>query len=151
MTTAPFWRLADKLGFVVGVAVIVSFSYLIGKFPHDIFYTYYVWLITFLFGIRLLHYHHLGWHWFILDFCYYANYMVVALICFWPKSDLLLKISFLYSEGVIGISIWLFRNSLVFHKIDILTNLAIHIFPMLAMYHVKWFTIEDQMHLPESQ
>lgn len=38
MMTAPFWRMADKLGFVVGTFTIITFSYLLGKYPNDIFY-----------------------------------------------------------------------------------------------------------------
>lgn len=89
MTTAPFWRLADKLGFVLGVLVIVSFSYLIGKFPNDLFYQYYQVLVGVLFLLRLLHYHHLGWHWFITDFCYYANAIVMYMMFYssGSKSD----------------------------------------------------------------
>lgn len=87
MKTAPFWRLADKLGFVVGVLVLVSFSYLIGKYPNDIFYQYYQWVVGILFILRFLHYHHLGYHWYITDFCYYANALVVLMICLGSKSD----------------------------------------------------------------
>lgn len=48
-------------------------------------------------------------------------------------------------------SIYLFRNSLVFHKIDMMTSLGIHFMPMATMYHIKWYTIVDQAHLPADQ
>jgi len=32
-----------------------------------------------------------------------------------------------------------------------LTSLGIHVMPMFMMYHIKWFTIHDQQHLPADQ
>ena len=82
MQTAPFWRLADKLGFVVGTLVLVSFSYMIGKHPHDYFYTYYLYVTMLMMVVRFAHYYHLGWHYYISDFCYFANALILYLITF---------------------------------------------------------------------
>lgn len=141
--SAPFWRTADKLGFVIGTLILVSYSYLIGKYPHDFFYSYYAALVPVMISLRIAHYYSQGWHYYITDFCYYANCLVLYLICYESKSDQLIKICFLYCNGILAISIWLFRNSLVLHKIDMLTSLGIHVMPMFMMYHVKWFTIHD--------
>lgn len=144
MHTAPFWRLADKLGFVIGTLVLVSFSYMIGKYPNDLFYQYYLYVTVVMLAIRLAHYYHLGWHYYITDFCYFANVLILYLIVTDSPSDQLIKICFLYSQGALSFAIWQFRGSLVLHKIDILTNLGIHIMPMLIMYHMRWFTIPEQ-------
>jgi hypothetical protein len=146
--TAPFWRLADKLGFIVGTFTIVSFSYLIGKYPNDIFYTYYVFTTIVMLFLRVLHYYHCGWHYYISDFCYYVNVLVLYLITYDSHNPQLVKMCFLYSNGAIAFAIYQFRNSLVLHKIDILTNLGIHILPMLVTYHIRWFTIPDQANQP---
>jgi hypothetical protein len=143
MQGAPFWRLADKIGFVFGTLVIIAFNYMIGKYPHDLFYPFYVSLTIGMLIVRYAHYYSLGWHYYISDFCYFANVLIVILITFAPKNDRLIKICFLFSEGAIAVSIKVFRNSLVFHKIDTLTSLFIHLFPMIVMYHIRWFTIPD--------
>lgn len=149
MQSAPFWRLADKIGFVLGTLIIMSFSFMLGRFPHDHFYPYYVALTIVMLIVRYAHYYSLGWHYYISDFCYYANLLILILLCFFSKNDRLIKMCFLFSEGAIAVSIKLFRNSLVFHKIDTLTSLFIHLFPMLVMYHIRWFTIPEQAGLPE--
>lgn len=148
MQSAPFWRLADKVGFVMGTLIIISFSFMIGRFPHDLFYHYYVALTLLMLAIRYAHYYSLHWHYYISDFCYFANALVIVLLTVSPKSSWLIKMCFLFSEGAIAVSIKIFRNSLVFHKIDTLTSLFIHLFPMLMMYHIRWFTIPAQIDLP---
>jgi len=40
MSTAPFWRNADKFGFVFGTILIISFSYTIGRYPDTVVYHY---------------------------------------------------------------------------------------------------------------
>jgi Protein of unknown function (DUF2838) len=147
--SAPFWRLADKLGFVVGIFIIVSFSYMIGKYPNDLFYLYYLLLTILMLILRMAHYYTMGWHYYIADFCYYANFLILWLLYFNPHSAQLVKICFLFSHGALGFSIWLFRNSLVLHKIDTLTSLGIHLLPVLITYHIRWFTIPEQSNLPE--
>ena len=87
MNSAPFWRFADKIGFVIGTMMLVSFSYLIGKYPHDLFYKYYVILVPILLILRFLHYKSLGWHYYISDFCYYANLLVLYTVQYGYKSD----------------------------------------------------------------
>ena len=97
MQSAPFWRTADKLGFVIGTLVLVSFSYMIGKFPNDHFYTYYFYVTMLMLAVRVAHYYHVGWHYFITDFCYYANALILYLIVCDSKNEQLIKICFLYS------------------------------------------------------
>lgn len=148
MHSAPFWRTADKIGFMVGVTIMLSFVYLIAKFPHDLFYQYYSVLMPTLILLRMGHYYHLKWHYYISDFCYYANFLVLYLLLWNSRSEQLVKICFLFSNGCLGMSIYLFRNSLVFHKIDMMTSLGIHFIPMATMYHIKWYTIQEQANLP---
>lgn len=80
MHSAPFWRTADKVGFMVGVTIMLTFIYFIAKFPHDFFYKYYTVLMPTLIFLRMGHYYSLGWHYYISDFCYYANCLVLYLI-----------------------------------------------------------------------
>jgi len=143
MHTAPFWRLADKLSFVIGVFIIVSYSFVLGRFPNDLCYIYIQMLMPVLLVLRWLHYYHMGWHYYISDFCYFANMLILYYLTFDSKNDQLFKICFLYSQGALAAAIKAFRNSLVFHKIDMLTSLAIHAIPMTIMWHIRWFTIPD--------
>lgn len=77
--------------------------------------------------------------------------MVIYCVNFNKSSDLQFKITFLFSNGVLALSVWLFRNSLVLHKIDTLTSLAIHWFPFVCMYHFRWFTLYEDAKRPVSE
>jgi Protein of unknown function (DUF2838) len=143
MATAPFWRTADKIGFVLGTIILVSYSYMIGKYPNDHFYTYYLLTLIPLLIMRYFHYYSRGWHYYITDFCYFANILLIYVIMYDSKNEKLIKITYLFSQGAIANAIWMFRNSLVLHKIDMLTSLAIHIMPMTMTYHIRWITIPE--------
>jgi Protein of unknown function (DUF2838) len=82
MHSAPFWRLADKLGFVLGTLIIFSFSFILGKYPNDFFYIYYFFITLVMLIIRYAHYYSCGWHYFIADFCYFGNFLTLYLIMY---------------------------------------------------------------------
>lgn len=71
---------------------------------------------------------------YLVDFCYFANFMLLYLIVFQPKDEQLLRSVYLYASGPLSIGIVAFRNSLVYHKIDFLTSLAIHAIPLIMVY-----------------
>lgn len=141
MQTAPFWRTADKIAYVLGVMVLFSFAFMLGKYPHDLFYTYYTVLISILLATRLVHFMAVGWQYYLIDFCYYANFLVIYSITLGKHQDEVFKVAFLFANGVLARSVYLFRNSLVLHRVDMLTSLGIHLFPFICMYHFKWFTL----------
>jgi hypothetical protein len=151
MHSAPFWRTVDKLGFVIGTFIIFSYAYMLGQYPHTYFYNFYTALIVSLLFIRFFHFYTAGWMFFLIDFCYYANTLVLICITNGKGQDDLFRVAFLFSSGVLGFSVKMFRNSLVFHRIDFLTSLGIHLCPHLCMYHFKWFTLNHEASLNESE
>jgi len=70
-----------------------------------------------------------GWHYYMTDFCYAANTIILIFLNFYPKNDILFKACFLYSNGVLAIAVGAFRNQMVFHNLDNLSSLALHMFP----------------------
>lgn len=144
MKTAPFWRLWDKLGFVLGTVLIISLSFIMGRYPDTFVYTFLMWLMPIMLIGRYCHYYLNGWHYYISDFCYYVNLIILYYLWFDSKNDQLFKVCFFFSQGAVAFSIKAFRNSLVYHKIDMLINLFIHSIPMTIMWHIRWFTIPDQ-------
>lgn len=57
MQTAPFWRLADKFCFVIGSFIIISYSYIIGKYPNDLVFSYVSIVLPALILSRCWHYY----------------------------------------------------------------------------------------------
>ncbi len=144
MKTAPFWRTADKFGFVLGTTLIIAYSFMLGRYPYDLVYTFYMFLLPALIITRCFHYYSLGWHYYISDFCYTANALILYFFWFDSKNERLFQVCYLFSTGVLALAIKAFRNSLVYHKIDMLTSLAIHALPLTIMWHTRWHTIPDQ-------
>ena len=133
----------DKCAYVFGTTIIVLYSYLIGKFPHTHIYTY----VTFLLGGLLIHryytYYFSSYKMYLVDFCYTANFALLILINFMPKCQWLVITCYLFSNGPLAAAIAAFRNSLIYHRVDALTSLAIHAIPMTLTTHIRWITIYE--------
>ena len=52
---------------------------------------------------------------------------------------MMLRISFSLSMGPLLFGIPCYRNSLVFHSLDRLTSLKIHLGPAVAMFLSRWY------------
>lgn len=70
-----------------------------------------------------------GWHYYMTDFCYLASAIVNVFLWLQPKNQFLFILSFMYANGCVALSVGAFRNQMVFHKIDNLTSLALHMIP----------------------
>ena len=86
------------------------------------------------------------------DFCYMANGVVMLFFVFYPKSETLFFISFCFANGCLATAVGAFRNQMVFHKIDNLTSLALHMIPQATMWNLKWITMDYEKSLkPEDR
>ena len=65
---------------------------------------------------RAIQYSMIKYHYFLIDFCYYANLACFAHILAWPSSGALFRSVFAYANGPILWAIPLWRNSLVFTR-----------------------------------
>lgn len=83
-------------------------------------------------------------HYFLFDFCYFCNFLV--LLYLWlPEQVLgptvrggLFSTCFAMANGPVLCAIVFWRNSLVPHSIDKMTSLFIHVSPTLALSGLKW-------------
>lgn len=141
MHSAPFTRLFDKISFMFGVILLVATVYLIGARPHDWYYYWHVGMVNVLVLYRVQMYYKLKYHYYLFDFCYFANVVFSYYLIYKPTNKRLYHISFMYSTGPLALAIGAFRNSLVFHSIDHLTSLTIHVIPLLSAWNMKWFTV----------
>lgn len=131
----------DKLSFIISVIILLSFTCFISKYPNDHFYTYYLSLTTVMFISRSVHYYSTGAHYYMIDFCYPANYILMWVVYSNSRHVTLIKTCFLFAHGILAFSIVLFKNSLVLRKLEKLTSLGVHYLPVISTYLIKWFTI----------
>ena len=136
------------MAYIFGANFAICFAYFIGKKPHDVVYVFATAVMTLLLAHRYYTYYHGGYKMYLIDFCYFANFALLYLINFAPKCQWLFVSCFVFSNGCLGSAIISFRNSLVFHKIDMLMSLSIHAIPMILTLHMRWETIPLQSELP---
>lgn len=68
-----------------------------------------------------------------------------------PKNDYLFKVFFIYANGPFGLAIPAFKNSMIFHKLDNLTSIAIHIIPLVTSWNLRWTTLTYEEGLREEE
>ena len=94
-------------------------------------------LLTF----RLWWYREKNFHYFLFDFCYFTN--ILLLIYLWlippgPLAGNMFVVVFCFANGPVLWAIAFWRNSLVFHSVDKMTSLFIHVSPALTVTTLKW-------------
>jgi len=82
-----------------------------------------------------------GWHYYMMDICYQVNFALFLFLQFFSKNDYLFKTMFFLSNGCLAMAVGAFRNQMVFHKIDNMSSLMLHMFPQLAMWNLRWNTM----------
>jgi len=148
VNTSQAARLIDKVCFIIGVSLLIAHTYVMGHYPN---YGYYIWhaiVVTFYVSCRLFYYRYKKWHYYLFDFCYFANFLIIYHLIFDPKNIKLLLCNFIWASGPLSAAIGAFRNSMIFHKIDNLTSVVIHAIPMVSAYNMRWVTMEEQKDLP---
>jgi len=133
----PFVRTQDKAAFTIGIILLCLTEYFLLKRPESMA-TWYTTLIVPLLITRYFSYHKLKYHYFMLDFCYYVQILLLANI-FFVKDPRYFQIVFAVSNGPLCVAIVMWRNSLVFHDLDKLTSVFIHIFPPIVTFCMRWF------------
>lgn len=74
----------DKLAYCLGTNIVMMFSYIISKYPHTYIYDYATIVMTLFFIHRYYTFWYNGWHMYLADFCYFANFMMYGFIHFAP-------------------------------------------------------------------
>lgn len=134
----PFVRLRDEIAFLLGVVNLAVTSFLLGKKPEWIPMLYTIKFVV-LVGSRVYLYKRARFHYFLLDFCYFANVMLLAYLHFFPQYGKLFVAVFIFSNGPLAWAIVTWRNSLVFHSLDKITSLFIHIDPPITTFVLRWW------------
>ena len=151
ITGAGFTRSGDKNKFILGVMLTMAQAFILGKYPNDLYYKFHSILTVFMIFQKTLYYKSRGWHYYMTDLCYSVNFLCIVYLIWFPKNDIMFKVVFLYANGTLPIAVYLFRNSYVFHNFDMLSSCAIHMYPMIAIFNLKWVTMPYEASLPEAE
>jgi len=91
-----------------------------------------------LISTRFYSYKKLNWHYFLFDFCYFANLVLLLNLYFYPQSALLFVLIFGMANGPLCWAVPMWKNSMVFHSLDKVTSVFIHIGPSIVTYCIRW-------------
>lgn len=131
-------RRMDKYSFTLGVLGISATQYVMLQWT-DVFKYYYCAVMFPLLALRVYLYHQYKWQYFLIDFCYFVNALGFLLVLTplgrFPAAWHTL---FITSTGPVMFAIVAWRNSLVFHSLDKVTSVYIHLFPALLSWCERW-------------
>jgi hypothetical protein len=131
----------DKVMFVLGFARIIFEAFLLGRAP-CLYPFYHSVAVIVLVSLRYIYYRWMHWHYFLLDFCYWANFLILIFLWFFPTSQFIFTAIYSFSMGPLLIAIPLFNNSLVIHSVEKLTSSFIHLSPGLVTWSLRYHECE---------
>ncbi|KAF2022104.1 hypothetical protein BU24DRAFT_405009 [Aaosphaeria arxii CBS 175.79] len=123
----------EKASFIAGVLNIFISGYLIGAFP-QYFPHWYTGQMLYFMPIRFYTYKKKEYHYFLADLCYFVNLLLILSIWVFPSSKRLFISSYCLAYGNNAVAIAMWRNSLVFHSMDKVVSLFIHIMPPVTLH-----------------
>ncbi|XP_047320716.1 glycerophosphocholine acyltransferase 1-like [Impatiens glandulifera] len=132
------FRDRSKVTHLCGVLGFGAFCFILGARPQDVLYVYCVTYITFV-PLRWIYYRYKKWHYYLLDFCYYANTISLVMLLFYPTHERLFMVCFSFAEGPLAWALIVWRCSLVFSSVDKLISVLIHLLPGLVFFINRWW------------
>lgn len=131
-------RFINKVTHFLGVIAFGTFCFLLGARPQDIRYVYCLFYLIFV-PLRWIYYRYKKWHYYLLDFCYYANTIFLIMLLFYPENEKLFMVTFSFAEGPLAWALIVWRCSLVFSSVDKLVSVLIHLLPGLVFFTIRWW------------
>jgi len=136
--SAQIVRTRDKVSFLFGVLSLAFTCLMIGLAPEWLPLAYSVQSMFYL-PTRVWSYKRKAYHYFLFDLCYFVNVMdLVWLWCF-PSNATFFITCYCLTMGPIASAIVTWRNSLVFHSLDKVTSIFIHMYPPLVLSMIMHF------------
>ncbi|WVQ78433.1 hypothetical protein IAT38_000519 [Cryptococcus sp. DSM 104549] len=132
--SAQVVRTKDKISFLFGVLSLAFTCLMYGMAPEWLPFAYTVQSAFYL-PIRIYTYKRKAWHYFFL--CYFVNVLDLLWIWVFPSSSILFIASYLLTLGPLASAIITWRNSLVFHSLDKVTSIFIHIYPPIVLTVIR--------------
>ncbi|XP_042055500.1 glycerophosphocholine acyltransferase 1-like [Salvia splendens] len=131
-------RFINKVTHLIGVLGFGGFCFVLGARPQDVRYLYCLFYVIFV-PLRWIYYRYKKWHYYLLDFCYYANTIFLIMLLFCPRNEKLFMVCFSFAEGPLAWALIVWRCSLVFNSVDKIVSVFIHLLPGLVFFTIRWW------------
>ena len=143
-------RQQDKWIFQVSMLAMLAKMYYFAHDPCGVFVLLNAFYAIFLVALRYFRFRKKGWHYYLLDFCYFGNLLTWALVLLGLENTHVFNTAYFFATGVLLFAIPTFRNSLILHSIDHMTSLYIHSQPAAVMTALRWSTNPNCPAKPDS-
>ncbi|EXJ86378.1 hypothetical protein A1O3_03329 [Capronia epimyces CBS 606.96] len=132
----------EKVSFISAVLNVFLSGYLIGAAP-EYFYYWFTAQLAYFMPIRFITYRRKGYQYFLADLCYFVNLLCLLSIWVFPRSKRLFISTYCLAYGNNAVAVAMWRNSLVFHSLDKVTSLFIHVMPPAVLHCMVHLTPEE--------
>ena len=140
-------KLHGKLAFTLGVMNLVVTIFLVSKYAYAmcIFYSAKVFI---LFSLRFKLFYDKQLHYFMTEFCYFGNLLLLCFLWIVPQSAKakVFLVVFGVCNGPLGLAVLMFRNKLVFHSVNHISSVFLHLTPVAVTWCVRWH-MQDEFKL----
>jgi len=130
-------KLCFLLTFVDGLVA----AFWIGRQPQTFWINYTVKMVLLL-GLRYITWKPIRQHYYMFDFCYFANAVTLTYVFLLPQNAMLFNAASGFC-GFMLLSSQLFRDSLVLHSVDFFTTMQLHLMPSLTMWTIRWYEYDE--------
>jgi len=137
----------EKVSFFFGVMALLFSALIFGLAPQWVHIAYTV-QGCFMLPLRAYVYKKRAWHYFLFDLCYYVTILNFVYIWFFPSSPALFVACYCLSHGSLGSAVITWRNSLVFHDLDKVISLFVHIYAPFTFTVIRHFYPDAQSRFP---
>ncbi|KAK7471052.1 hypothetical protein VKT23_002467 [Stygiomarasmius scandens] len=145
--SAKVVRTREKVSFFLGVMSLLFSCLLFGLAPQYVHIAYTV-LASYLLPLRTYIYKKRAWHYFLFDLCYYVTILNFIYLWVFPASPALFVACYCLSHGSLASAVITWRNSLVFHDLDKVTSLFIHVYPPFVFTVIRHFYPNAEARFP---
>lgn len=132
----------QRLTYSLGVFNVGLTTYILGGFPTR-FWLLFAPKSLGLILWRFISFRKRGLHYYLFDFCYWVNGLALIYIFFFPHNITLFRALFFTANGPLAWSILAFNNALIFHSVDHITSVNIHISPMALTFGLRWYASDE--------
>lgn len=131
----------DIILFMINILYIFCVIYLLASKETN-FLKHYVSVIPIFMVIRMYTFYLKKWQYYLYDFCYFVVgltmiQLVLSNMNYWMFYKLY-KILFILTNGPVLMAIVVWRNSLVFHDVQKIISILLHLYPAILYYTIRW-------------
>mmetsp|Transcript_15772 Transcript_15772/g.34192 ORF Transcript_15772/g.34192 Transcript_15772/m.34192 type:complete len:448 (-) Transcript_15772:325-1668(-) len=124
--------LRQKLTHTLGVIGVMLTCYMAGSAPQNLPMMY-ILFYAFTIPCRTYYFFQRNWQFFLIDYCYLVNTMVIAFLLFFPNDPRVQALVWSMAQGPVAGAIIVWRCSWVFGFADHMVSVLIHLLPGLAV------------------